>query len=115
MATLMRIATAAVAEGWTHVLGERSPDCDENHRLASDVRRALQTAGYPALNRASVLISDGCVVLRGRVPSFHVKQIAQEIAMQVVHVLGVINLLEVDGDYEPWSKERSTETHLEAR
>lgn len=106
---------AAVAEDWIQVFGNQMVDCQGDRRVASDVRRALRAAGYPALKRASVLIADGCVVLRGRAPSFHVKQVAQEIAMHVVHVREVINLIQVVDEPKLSNKERATAPRLEAR
>ena len=95
MARLTRSATAAVAEDWIQVFGKQPLARDGSRRLRTDVRRALRAASYPALSRARVFLSDGCIVLRGIVPSYHVKQVAQEIAMRVGSVHKVINLLEV--------------------
>jgi osmotically-inducible protein OsmY len=95
MATQMRSATAAVVEDWTHVLGTEIVQCDSNRRLTGNVKRALHSSGFPALSRVSIYISNGCIVLRGIVPSYHVKQIAQEIAIGGVGLGQVTNLLEV--------------------
>ena len=52
-------------------------------RLAERVRHALRRTGYSALTRIDVLVRPGAVVLKGRVISYHMKQLAQETARQV--------------------------------
>jgi osmotically-inducible protein OsmY len=99
MAILMRLAAAAVVEVCTQVGPKEPAKRDGQAQLAGEVKRALLAAGYAALRHVIVFTSEGCIVLRGTVPSFHVKQVAQEIAMRTVKVEAVSNQLDV-GDGE---------------
>jgi len=53
---------------------------DENNSQVVRVRRALIESGYSQLQDVTVFATDGGVVLVGIVPSYFMKQIAQEIA-----------------------------------
>jgi osmotically-inducible protein OsmY len=97
MATIMRPATVAVDECWTQVIATQRAERATDLGLIDEIKRALRAATYPALARVDVLASDGCVVLRGIVPSYHVKQVAQEIAMCTAKVEAVNNELRVGG------------------
>jgi len=61
-------------------------------RTAEDRFRA---SGYLALRDVSCVASDGVVSLHGCLPSYHLKQVAQEIAAGVEGVRHVINRIEV--------------------
>ncbi|MFI5455973.1 MAG: BON domain-containing protein [Isosphaerales bacterium] len=61
-------------------------------RTAEDRFRA---SGYLALHDVSCVASDGVVSLHGCLPSYHLKQVAQEIATGVEGVRHVINRIEV--------------------
>ena len=66
-----------------------------NIRLVAAVSLALQTTGYSHLRKLIVLEVDGLIVLQGRVPSYHMKQVAQASVMAVPGVQGLCNDLEV--------------------
>ncbi len=59
------------------------------------VERALCATGYPALRGVQIEIERGIVVLWGRVPNYHQKQLAQETAQRVEGVRGIANGIEV--------------------
>lgn len=63
--------------------------------LIQDVARALRATGRPALRALDIEVSAGIVILWGRVPSYHQKQLAQEAARSVAGVSGIANGLEV--------------------
>jgi len=64
--------------------------------VASDIRRALRWSGYAnALREVSVEVHAGCVVLSGRLPQYHLKQVAQAAAMKVRGVVRVKNDVQV--------------------
>ncbi|MGE5195686.1 MAG: BON domain-containing protein [Deltaproteobacteria bacterium] len=63
--------------------------------LTKNVDRALRATGYLALRDLQVVVSEGFVILRGKVPSYHLKQVAQATALGVPGVLEVENELEV--------------------
>lgn len=58
---------------------------------------ALNRTGHGWLRRIVVTSEDGCIVLRGQVPSFYLKQIAQSIVMVVPGVARLRNELQVRG------------------
>ena len=58
-------------------------------------RRRLARTGYPRLKAVECSFRDGRLTLRGNVPSYHHKQIAQEALRQIFHVIQVVNNLEV--------------------
>ncbi len=67
-------------------------------QVLSDVRRRLRDAGHRVLRQVSCEYSNGAVVLRGRVPSYYVKQIAQSVLMASPIVDQVVNLLVVSDE-----------------
>lgn len=58
-------------------------------------RQSLQGSSYPDLRAIECDFADGVLTLRGRVNSFHMKQVAQVITARVAHVECLINQLEV--------------------
>jgi osmotically-inducible protein OsmY len=63
--------------------------------LASRIRGTYQLRGFHCLSRLSVAVEDGLVVLSGQVPTFYLKQIAQELARHVDGVREVANRISV--------------------
>jgi osmotically-inducible protein OsmY len=59
------------------------------------IRRALDTTSHGWLHLVAVVTDGDVVVLRGRVPSFYLKQLAQAIVLAVPGVEGLRNELEV--------------------
>jgi hypothetical protein len=64
-------------------------------RLAERVDQALRATGYPQLRYVEILVRDGVVTLRGHVPSFYLKLIAQESTGTVPGIQDLANELEV--------------------
>lgn len=67
----------------------------EDLRLAERVALALRATGYGALRTLEVTANSRIVRLVGRVPSYHLKQIAQETALAVPGTHEVHNGLDV--------------------
>ncbi|HQU41904.1 MAG: hypothetical protein B7Z73_04985 [Planctomycetia bacterium 21-64-5] len=109
MSMLTRPVPAAVVDVWTHVPPKVPVDRDSNLRLAGEVKGALRAAGYPSLRHVNVFACGGCVVLRGSAPSFHVKQVAQEIAMRAAGVDAVCNEIEAGNGATPRAERPSNE------
>jgi hypothetical protein len=66
-----------------------------NPDLASRIEQALRATGYPPLRNVHVLAAAGIAILRGAVPSYYMKQIAQAAVSGVVGVIDVHNELDV--------------------
>lgn len=67
----------------------------EDLHLAERVERALRATGYSPLRDIQVTVHARVVMLAGRVPSYHLKQVAQTIALAVVGAHRVSNDLHV--------------------
>jgi osmotically-inducible protein OsmY len=63
--------------------------------LGARVDEALRATGYSCLRGLHISVSGGRVRLAGRVPSYYAKQVAQEAALAVAGVGGLLNELEV--------------------
>lgn len=63
--------------------------------LVDAVRCALCATGYHVLREIQIEIDRGIVLLWGRVPTYHQKQLAQATAQQVAGVRGIANGIEV--------------------
>lgn len=74
-----------------HVPAERNDDS----KLMEAVAGVLRDTGHPALRGLDIEICGGVVVLWGRVPSYYLKQVAQEAAQRVGGVRGIANGIEV--------------------
>lgn len=64
-------------------------------RLSLQVERALRATGYLPLRRVEVRAQFGVITLRGRVPSYYMKQLAQATALGEPGVCEVRNELDV--------------------
>jgi hypothetical protein len=76
------------------------PDADsstreQDKRLGSLAIEQLRASGYPILRRLRCDVVDGVVILGGRVPSFHLKQMAQVVLAKVESIGRVKNMIEV--------------------
>jgi osmotically-inducible protein OsmY len=69
--------------------------CLEDRRLAESIARALHATGHRSLGEVQVTARAGSITLAGQVPSFYLKQFAQEIARQVGGALEVHNQIHV--------------------
>jgi osmotically-inducible protein OsmY len=63
--------------------------------LAEQIERALRANGYPALRAIDVSVEGPRVVLKGRVPSYYMKQMAQVVTLAVAGVQELCNQVEV--------------------
>ena len=88
---------------------DRRPPCkcndatDAEARVVARVRQCLQDASYYSLRRISCEFHEGILFLRGRVPSYYLKQVAQEIIRKIDGVEEIANRLEVaePGHHQP--------------
>jgi len=67
----------------------------EDQHLAERVERALRARGYWALRTVRVSVNARIVILRGRVCSYYLKQLAQETARAVPGAHQIRNDLDV--------------------
>lgn len=63
--------------------------------VAGHVVRAIAASGRIASKRLEVTSSQGVVMLRGRVPSYYHKQVAQALALSVIGACQLVNDIEV--------------------
>jgi osmotically-inducible protein OsmY len=85
----------------------RTSATDQPSRFESQTQERLRNSGYRALRRVSCLSRDGVLVLHGCVPSYYLKQVAQEIAAGAEGVRQVINQIEVFRSQAPGTAGRS--------
>ncbi len=71
----------------------RSTELDGD--LVARVAGRLRKSGYPALRRVSCESHEGVLVLRGHVPSYYLKQVAQELVRGVEGAEMILNKVEV--------------------
>ena len=64
------------------------PSPDLQASLQAVAERALRSGPYPALKNVSCGWLDGVLVLRGCLPSYYLKQIAQEVVTHQVQGVG---------------------------
>jgi len=65
-----------------------TPSPDPQASLQAVVERALRSGPYPALKKLSCDYRGGVLVLRGCLPSYYLKQIAQEVVAHQVKGVG---------------------------
>ena len=63
--------------------------------VESQARQLLGESNYLALRRLDCEFRDGQLVLRGRVPTFYLKQVAQTVVRQLPQVRQIVNRLDV--------------------
>ena len=63
--------------------------------LASVAQRRLRECGYLSLMCVECNCNAGVALLTGQVPSYHMKQVAQEVVRKTTGVVQVCNFLEV--------------------
>ncbi len=63
--------------------------------IEANVQARLRQSPYPSLRRISCRLVGSGLILRGRVPSYYLKQVAQSVAVSVAGVPAVRNELEV--------------------
>jgi hypothetical protein len=72
-------------------------------------RRRLDTSGYPELRRVACDFQSGALTLRGRVPTYYLRQVALAVLVGLDRVDELVDRVEVAaGDYRDrwvWPKE----------
>jgi hypothetical protein len=63
--------------------------------IVTEIRRRLCSTGYVVLRRVECEYHDGTAVLRGQVPTYYAKQIAQSSLLNNPLVKTIVNLIEV--------------------
>lgn len=66
-----------------------------DEQIMSEAKRALDDSGYPQLGRVRAYCDHGRITLQGRVTTYYLKQVAQEVVRSVAHVRDVDNDLRV--------------------
>jgi hypothetical protein len=87
----MMIGTATSSEGTR--LPYNPESAQDSPHLA--VRHQLCSSGYLLLRKLQYQVCDGVVTIRGRVPSFFLKQMAQEAVLKLAQIREVRNFVEV--------------------
>jgi osmotically-inducible protein OsmY len=64
-------------------------------KVLDNVKRRLDESSYGFQRRLDIAYDDGILTLRGRVPSFYLKQTAQALVAKVDGVRQVVNLVDV--------------------
>lgn len=71
-------------------------ESDEAAYVIEQARTRLRDSLYTILQYVQCEYHDGVLTLRGRVPSFYMKQMAQEVVSKLHSVHRVVNLIEVE-------------------
>ena len=66
-----------------------------DQRLAQEASRALREAGFPALRDLEIEVTRGVVILWGKVPTYHQKQLAQATVQKLDGIRGIANGIDV--------------------
>lgn len=66
-----------------------------DRQLEDDLYHAFRTVGYAQLRHIGITHQNGRVTLRGRVPTYYLKQLAQSLASSLLGVQVVDNHIEV--------------------
>ena len=72
---------------------KQNPDPQDSLRAVAE--RALRSGPYPALKKLSCDYRGGVLVLRGYLPSYYLKQIAQEVVARLEGVAAIDNQIQV--------------------
>jgi len=72
-----------------------NPREDEDDSLRGAARDVLRTSGYGYLRKLRCAAAAGVVTISGLVPSYFLKQMAQELVLRLAHVRQVKNLVQV--------------------
>ena len=67
-----------------------------NDAVDKRAEKCFQECRYPALRSIQCEFHEGVLVLRGRVTSYYLKQLAQEMVRTLADVELIVNVLEVD-------------------
>jgi osmotically-inducible protein OsmY len=69
--------------------------CATDTTVVEEVRSRLQDQPYHALKQIACEYRDGTLILRGRLPSYYLKQVAQTAVARIAGVERVLNQIEV--------------------
>jgi osmotically-inducible protein OsmY len=99
------ITTGSVDPRWSDANAAELPREKENTRakcepkvvidLSAQIDQALRATGHASLRHLQVRGTEGLAILHGCVPSYFMKQMAQEIALRILGVKEVQNELQV--------------------
>lgn len=70
-----------------------SPQFDRNQSIARAAKRALEQSAYRSLQGIDCEYSEGQLILRGTVPSYYMKQVAQSLLKPISSIQRVDNRL----------------------
>lgn len=97
--TLAREITLRTSEGEircdAEIDGSATSASLANAELLTRIDQALRATGYLPLRDMELTAAEGLVILRGRLPSYYMKQVAQEVVRSVPGVIEVFGDLEV--------------------
>lgn len=63
--------------------------------VTTRIDEALRATGYPNLRGLSITGAEGLVILRGRIPTCYLQQVAQTVVLKAAGVTEIQNELEV--------------------
>ncbi|MEZ6059030.1 MAG: BON domain-containing protein [Planctomycetaceae bacterium] len=78
-----------------------SPRSADDDRLLETIQQSFRRSGFGELQRVAVGVSRGNVWLRGQVPSWHLKQIAQQSVLAIPDVDRLTNDVQVSSEQSP--------------
>lgn len=73
----------------------QTPQPERDASIRSAALEAIRSTYYRPLWNLSCEVSEGVISLLGTVPSFYLKQLAQELVLKLGCVSGVVNLVNV--------------------
>lgn len=74
------------------------PDSEGEGGVAQAAERSVHAIPHAALRSVTCDFDKGILVLRGRVKSYYLKQLAQEAVRRIAGVLVIVNVIEVSPD-----------------
>jgi len=82
----------------------RDPGLAAAEGVGNAAARLLEVSGYAALRQLQCEIIESTVIVRGFLPSYYLKQMAQTILQRLDGISTVMNLVEVRADNRPLPK-----------
>lgn len=73
-----------------------SPRTQDDRQIRQRATEALRERGYACLEEIECHATEGTILLTGTVPSFYMKQVAQQSVLNLPAVEDVVNRLEVE-------------------
>jgi osmotically-inducible protein OsmY len=90
--TVLRFPRIAAGTGGS----QSQNDCQmDDEQILDQVRRTLDGSGYEQLRRVHAYCSHGRVILQGRISTYYMKQLAQELIRNVENIRDIDNDLRV--------------------